>query len=530
MDDGGQDMTEDDRRVSTGRVGRLLASTVVLALVLGLIAVGQPTLANAESPAQVPTFEPWTYGPVDTNDREAVQRLYREVIEPALEVPAEWTGNPDTCVAGAVSTEFRQAELDTLNAVRALAGLNPVTEDPTMSANAQQAALIMLADGALSHYPSEDWQCYTQAGYDGASTSNLSWGSAGAESVLRYMLDTGEFNAPVGHRRWLLYPRLTTVGMGDTYVARWEATNALAVIGGGWAPAGTPQWSPWPTGGYFPDPLMPQTEYMATSRWSLTYPGADFSSATVSTTLDGDPIAVDVHEPTNGYGDNTLVWEADTQWREGGPDQHFDVRVDGVVLPGGSTVSHSYSTTVFSPFRPAPSAPRDVLATPLGLSWDGYGLRVSWLAPSDSGGSPVTRYEVRTKAGDLLCQTSGKRTCDARGLELGQTYSVVVTAWNRGGASPGASPAPDVRIAFRPEEVFFVGERCRASTCKIRWRSPDTGLPVLRYEYRLNRQRGWTTTTEPRLTLTVPRGRPVTLTVRAVNALGVGPARWTSFG
>jgi hypothetical protein len=45
--------------------------------------------------------------------------------------------------------------------------------DSALDADAQAAALIMDANGALSHQPPPSWDCWTQSGYDGADNSNL---------------------------------------------------------------------------------------------------------------------------------------------------------------------------------------------------------------------------------------------------------------------------------------------------------------------------------------------------------------------
>lgn len=288
-----------------------------------------------------------SFAAVDTTDRKAVERLYRDVIAPALRVPAQWTGNVARCRAGSVSKAYRRAELDTLNAVRALAGLPSVVESRTLSAKAQKSALITLANGRLSHHPPSGWSCWTRAGYEGSSTGNIYLGVAGAEAVLGYLTDSGDSNTAVGHRRWLLYPRLQKVGMGDTWVERWRASNTIVVLGGGWAPAGPPRWSPWPTAGYFPEPLFPQLD-SRTSRWSLSYPEADFSKASVRMKVDGRRVKVVRHTPVDGYGDNTLVWDANTT-QSSGEDRRYSVRVGGVVLPNGRKVSHTYSTVVFAP-------------------------------------------------------------------------------------------------------------------------------------------------------------------------------------
>ena len=136
------------------------------------------------------------------------------------------------CKKGAVSASAKAEALATVNQVRALSGLPAVTYDPGGDGEVQSAALIMASNGALSHFPPQNWSCWTQAGYDGAGSSNLhmSWSSAPldplppSEAVVGFLVD---WNVPsLGHRRWLLDPFLPAVS--------WGAAGGFSAADGDW--------------------------------------------------------------------------------------------------------------------------------------------------------------------------------------------------------------------------------------------------------------------------------------------------------
>ena len=232
-------------------------------------------------------------GPVEAG---YIQQLEREAV------PFAWSGDVASCVAGAPSDAAQQATLDSVNYVRGLAGLGPVRLDARASAEAQAAALMMAANGELSHAPTRYWRCSTPEGIAGAGRSNLSMGNTAAQAVTGYMNDDGPNNQAVGHRTWLLQPGLASIGIGST-----PNTNAIAVFGEGIdhldpAPEAVIRW---PKAGSFPSGLTP-------SRWSLTTTAAlkgnpaGWARASVTVTKAGRTWTAPVI-----HRDEVLVWYMD---------------------------------------------------------------------------------------------------------------------------------------------------------------------------------------------------------------------------
>lgn len=306
---------------------RLAALSGVLAVAAALLVA--PTAAGAveQSPAVAAA-------------RDAGYDAYQSVLKPALAVPIGWTGSTSPCDPGAPSAAAQEATLQALNYARRLAGLAAVSFDPVLSARGQKAALIMQAQGELSHNPPPNWACWTQEGRDGAATSNLYLGVTGAEAMIGYLADPGSSNYFVGHRRWMLYPPTRIMGSGSTSNA-----NALVVFGAPTEPDTGPGFLSWPTPGAFPVQLEPA------GRWSLSAPdrSTDFSGASVTVTRAGAALPVR-RELLNdaGFGNRTLVFQVDTGGaRAGEPDTDYAVTVSGIRRGNGDVVSHSWTTSLF---------------------------------------------------------------------------------------------------------------------------------------------------------------------------------------
>ena len=296
---------------------------------------------------------------VDPSTRQQSLAFYQSAYLPSQNVPSGWTGNLAQGVAGTTSQAFRDAIALRVNYYRAMAGVPAaITLSDTYNAGDQQAALMMSANGQLSHEPPASWLDYTAAGATAASNSDLFLGLNGPAAIDGYIADPGDNNAFVGHRRWILCPQTLTMGSGDVdgspYNLIGDRANALWVIDGNYynaRPATRDSFVAWPPPGFVPYTLV-------SPRWSFSYPDADFSQAQVSMTKNGTALAVTQVAPVNGYGDNTLVWTpqnvvlaADDPKSSVPIEQQeptFRVTVSNVLVNGTAT-SFSYSATAFDP-------------------------------------------------------------------------------------------------------------------------------------------------------------------------------------
>jgi uncharacterized protein YkwD len=258
------------RKIMSGRrVGLLLAASMGTLLTFSAV-------VSAGAPAQGTSFGGAGLVHVQGLRSVADAAFYRHVL-PSSRVNTGWSGSVSGCRPGAMSLGARRATLDLVNTYRRIAGLRAVSFGGALNGSAQRAALMMEAAGALSHTPGRSWPCWTRGGASAAGRSNLALMTNPKWSVPTYLTDPGAGNRAVGHRRWILDPRQTTMGVGQT-----RRANALYVLDtGSWSwQAGAAPLQAWPTAGYFPMALEPG------GRWSLSSarPAYDLSRTRVTVT------------------------------------------------------------------------------------------------------------------------------------------------------------------------------------------------------------------------------------------------------
>lgn len=304
---------------------------------------------------QIALAEPSDIGfRIDTQDRFLTRWFYNSVFRSSEGTEAEWTGDVDACIPGDTSRAFKDAVIRRVNYYRAMAGLPAgVTVNLDYSAKAQDAALMMSAEGSLSHTPDAGWSCYSFDGDEAAGSSNLSLGQSDWTAVSGQFRDNGDNNAAVGHRRWILYPQTREMGTGDIPATStgWEA-NALWVFDEHFQdprPSVRDGFVSWPPPGYVPY----QVVY---PRWSFSYPEADFSAASVALSRNGVAIDLTIEPIRNGYGENTLVWVPENHsatdhvdWPRPDGDVRYEVVIDGVAIDGEVQDSFSYQVYVIDP-------------------------------------------------------------------------------------------------------------------------------------------------------------------------------------
>jgi len=294
---------------------------------------------------------------VNASSREQVRSFYNAVYSTSDGVPMQTTANVLTCTAGTNSTAFKEAVLRRINWFRAMAGLPAsVSLNATFNTRDQDAAVIMSANGMLSHFPTPAWACYTGNGANAASNSNIAIGNAGGDAVTAYIWDFGANNNIVGHRRWLLYPQTQVMGTGDVpAVNGFNSANAVWVFDGnfgGTRPATRTPYVAWPPAGYLPYQL-------AYPQWSFALTNANLSAATVTMRSNGVNVAVSLQPYATGYGENTLVWvpmgldytSPTAKMPFNGTDTVYTITVTNVQY-STVTTGFTYTVTLFDPAVP----------------------------------------------------------------------------------------------------------------------------------------------------------------------------------
>lgn len=357
---------------------------------------------------------------VNTANRRDVLSFYHCVYQASENYAANmaWAGNVATGSAGTTSAAFKDDVRRRINFYRAMVGQPAdIVFNATKSAKCQKAALMMAANNNLSHTPPVTWTWYTTDGAEAASNSNIGLGTYGPESVNAYVREDGSNNIVVGHRRWLFYSQAQEMGSGDIPAKlTHNSANTIWVIGNP-KTAPPPRFVAWPNEGYIPDSLI-------SARWSLSYPGANFGSATVTMSQNGTNVPLSVVSRTdNGYGDNTLVWQPIGLPASVTNDLPYVVSVTGI---SGSRIptSKTYTVTLFNPNILGDSVTITGTATPptTGQNYtfnsidqaDSYQLEVTstsaaaWVEGAED--SPTPQIVESISAGYNLRQTGLKRT------------------------------------------------------------------------------------------------------------------------
>lgn len=290
---------------------------------------------------------------LDLQDRDVVDSYFTENYLNAEAPAIEWTGNLLGCDPGSLSPAYQAAVLKRINFFRRMAGVpDTVLFNEASNLKAQAAALMMARNKKLDHTPkpAEEWLCYTDLGYFGASSSNLALGAYGWVAINMYMLDPGTGNGEVGHRRWILYPQTQEMGNGDIPPQPdYPSANALVVFDNHYTdprPQTRENYVAWPPPGYVPYQIV-------FPRWSFSFDDADFSSATVTMSYNGSNIPLVIETPVIGYGENTLVWIPSSMdnwenWPKPTFDMLYTVNVQNVYILS-EPHNFRYDVTVFDP-------------------------------------------------------------------------------------------------------------------------------------------------------------------------------------
>jgi sugar lactone lactonase YvrE len=180
------------------------------------------------------------------------------------------------------------------------------------------------------------------------------------------------------------------------------------------------------------------------------------------------------------------------------------------------------SFTAATPAPILPSAPRSV-TTNVAAAGSGEVI-VSWLAPLDDGGAPITEYTVTSSSGEFTAQIDGETLSTiVSGLTNGISYTFTVVATNSVGNSP-ASTASAATIPYTvPDVPTIVSVTATNTAATLTWSAPASNGGNAITTYTLSSSPASTTITTASTTATVTgltNGITYTFTVRANNARG----------
>lgn len=327
---------------------------------------------------------------VDTQSRNDVISFWNSVYSESegYENRLAWTGSIGNNEPGSTSAAFKNDVERRINYYRAMAGMDasirirpssetvsggsgPTAPEGTTKQDAAQAAAFMLSQntaeflegGGVSnpigthnpHNPPESWIADDNTARNGAYYSNVAIGHYGPGAIDAYISEDaqgagGAENSVVGHRRYIFHSRLQEVATGDVRPtsSSYFPANALYVFGDWLTPTSSPEFVSWPNSGFIPEDITPRL-------WSLSYPGADFSNATIDMqVVGGETIATNItSQNALYYADNTIVWKATDA--SAIPSAEYEdvtiqVTVSNISINGNAT-SYNYSVTIINPRR-----------------------------------------------------------------------------------------------------------------------------------------------------------------------------------
>jgi len=289
------------------------------------------------------------------SELEAAQNDYNNSYIGTKAISINWTGNVSGCNAGDISSTVRNNVIKRVNYFRRMVGLpDNITLNTSQSQKCQEAALYMIANHTITHYPNASKNCYTTGAADAAEHGNLavSFGYSTEElsnhsvnAVTGYIKDPGAGNEIVGHRSWVLSPKLSALGTGsciNTSDNNWSA-NCL-MWGDNLNGSSNIEYVAYPPNGYIPSCLV-------FPRWSFSVTGANFDNANITVKdKNGNTVNVNVIAretmPFGSMPDSRIVWEPAGNFPdEITEDTEYSVIITGVANAPKST--YDYTVKIF---------------------------------------------------------------------------------------------------------------------------------------------------------------------------------------
>ncbi|MDP3276250.1 MAG: hypothetical protein Q8Q09_13705 [Deltaproteobacteria bacterium] len=262
--------------------------------------VNQPNVV--ETPA-VPAVaesaqEPVTLDALERRSERAMCDRWLTAQTPTA--PADWAPRADaTCAIPTVHPAATADARRLLDAFRWLSGAAPIAIDPASAGAVDACAVMMDRADRLDHHPDPSWPCYSPAGAQGASSSNLTLISPGYDATSGVESFINERVESLGHRRWLLFPRLAPTAIGLT--ARAMCIHARTAQG----PS-----APSPEVVAYPNPGFAPISNFRTGIWSVHDGTRDVRGATARVVEEstGTELAITQRALDGGYGGAAITF------------------------------------------------------------------------------------------------------------------------------------------------------------------------------------------------------------------------------
>lgn len=254
-----------------------------------------------------------------------------------------------SCSPGVITDYQKNIVLERVNYIRSLHGLQPVWYNDEGDELTAACSLVSAVNRQLSHFPGQDWICWSQNAADGCKSSNiyLQWGMDPDDLDSREIVDgfiTDEGVDTLGHRRWLIDPWLDHISFSrvDDFAGRTTGSaikvfnDEMADISDTSVEMVASPYHDYPAKLYGAGVMMSFSVVSTTSnKWDSSNKNVDFSSASVtivdSSSSNREMQVSEVFYDNEGYGvPNNLRWY--TKSIETGV--RYDVTVSDVNVEG----------------------------------------------------------------------------------------------------------------------------------------------------------------------------------------------------
>ncbi|MBQ8189515.1 MAG: DUF4214 domain-containing protein [Lachnospiraceae bacterium] len=275
---------------------------------------------------------------------------------------------------GAMSTQHENATLDSVNLMRCIAGLDKIAVHATYRDYAQHGAVVLAANDALTHTPSQPAgmdSTFYDKGYTGTSQGNIAYGRPAdyfdaPRFTLGYMEDDQSFNVEtVGHRRWILNPKMAYTGFGFAVSPGNSAYSVMYAFDSS-ATVKDYDFIAWPASGNFPIELgtvkMPWHVTLNPNKFNISALNIYDVEVTITAPdgtvqiIDGLDCENDAGSPNqsyftinkNGYGvANAIIFRPGSGTFKDPLNGVYTVTITGIKTKGGADATLSYNIDFF---------------------------------------------------------------------------------------------------------------------------------------------------------------------------------------
>ncbi|MCH8223489.1 MAG: fibronectin type III domain-containing protein, partial [Chloroflexi bacterium] len=230
----------------------------------------------------------------------------------------------------------------------------------------------------------------------------------------------------------------------------------------------------------------------------------------------------------SGHGEGEAFVGTMSVTTDGGGNAGFTATLSTIATPGhfltATATDPEGNTSEFSRCLRIPREP-DPPTSLTAVAGEGQAM-VSWTAPSDDGGSPITEYTVTSDPGGRIVATADTSTVMTE-LTNGESYVFTVVATNAVGPSESSSPSNTVVPIRPPDPPTNVEAVAGDGQATVSWTAPsdDGGSPIA--EYTVTSEPGGlivATADTSTVVTELTNGESYVFTVVATNAAGVSKA------